>query len=40
MKTRPSMSDYARYGPDADREILGIVDPRRKDGPVIIQGTK
>ncbi|MDK2989998.1 methyl-coenzyme M reductase operon protein D [Methanoculleus sp.] len=40
MKTRPTMSDYAKYGPDADREILGLVDPRRKDGPVIIQGTK
>jgi len=40
MKTQPSTSDYAKYGPDADREILGLVDPRRKDGPVIIQGNK
>lgn len=40
MKTRPTLSDYAKYGPDADREILGLVDPRKKDGPVIIQGTK
>ena len=40
MKTGPTLSDYAKYGPDADREILGLVDPRRKDGPVIIQGTK
>ena len=40
MKTQPTMSDFAKYGPDADREILGLVDPRRKDGPVIIQGTK
>lgn len=40
MKTQPTVSDYAKYGPDADREILGLVDPRKKDGPVIIQGTK
>jgi methyl-coenzyme M reductase subunit D len=40
MKTQPTMSDYAKYGPDADKEILGLVDPRRKDGPIIIQGTK
>ncbi len=40
MKTQPSMSDYARYGPDADRDLLGLADPRRKDGLVIIQGTK
>jgi len=40
MKTRPSMSDYARYGPDTDRDLLGLVDPRRKDGLVIIQSTK
>jgi methyl-coenzyme M reductase subunit D len=40
MKTQPTMSDYAKYGPDADKEILGLVDPRKKGGPVIIQGTK
>ena len=40
MKTRPTVSDYAKYGPDADREILGLVDPRKKGGPIIIQGTK
>ncbi len=40
MKTRPTISDYAKYGPDADKEILGLVDPRKKGGPIIIQGTK
>ena len=40
MKTQPTVSDYAKYGPDADREILGLVDPRKKGGPVIIQGNK
>ncbi len=40
MKTKPTLSDYARYGPDADERVLGLVDPRRKEGPTIIQGTK
>jgi methyl-coenzyme M reductase subunit D len=40
MKTRPTVSDYAKYGPDADTKILGLVDPRKKAGPVIIQGNK
>ncbi|HOB18313.1 MAG TPA: methyl-coenzyme M reductase operon protein D [Candidatus Methanoculleus thermohydrogenotrophicum] len=40
MKTQPTLSDYAKYGPDADRELLGLVDPRKKDRPIIIQGTK
>lgn len=37
MKTQPTTSDYAKYGPDADKQILGICDPKRKDGLVIIQ---
>jgi methyl-coenzyme M reductase subunit D len=40
MKTEPTLSDYAKYGPDADKMILGLVDPRSKSGPVILQGTK
>ena len=40
MKTEPTTSDYAKYGPNADEMILGLVDPRKKDGPVIIQGLK
>jgi len=40
MKTEPSLSDYAKYGPDADRSIIGMTDPRSKCGPVIIQGIK
>ncbi|MCT8336513.1 methyl-coenzyme M reductase operon protein D [Methanoculleus sp. Afa-1] len=40
MKTQPTISDYAKYGPDADKEILGLVDPRKKEGPIIIQGNK
>lgn len=40
MKTEPTLSDYAKYGPDADEMIIGLVDPRKKEGPVIIQGLK
>ncbi|MEA2035767.1 MAG: methyl-coenzyme M reductase operon protein D [Euryarchaeota archaeon] len=37
MKTRASLVDYAKYGPDADEAIIGLVDPRKTEGPVIIQ---
>jgi methyl-coenzyme M reductase subunit D len=39
MKTEPSIIDYAKYGPDADREMLGLSDPRSRTGPIILQGT-
>jgi len=39
MKTAPSLVDYARYGPNADRDIIGLTE-RGKPGPVILQGTK
>jgi len=40
MKTEPSLSDYAKYGPDADKMMLGLADPSSKKGPVILQGIK
>jgi methyl-coenzyme M reductase subunit D len=40
MKTDPSLSDYAKYGPDADKSIIGMADPKSKTGPVILQGIK
>lgn len=40
MKTSPSLVDYAKYGPNADRDILGLSDPKSHSGPVIIQGIK
>ena len=40
MKTTPSLVDYAKYGPDADKDILGMADPKSRSGPVIIQGNK
>lgn len=36
MKSRASLVDYAKYGPNADEFIIGLTDPRRNDGPVII----
>ncbi|HON81656.1 MAG TPA: methyl-coenzyme M reductase operon protein D [Methanoregulaceae archaeon] len=40
MKTEPTIVDYAKYGPDADKAIIGITDPGSRSGPIIIQGTK
>ena len=40
MKTEPTLVDYAKYGPDADRDLLGLSDPRSTSGPVILQGCK
>ena len=40
MKTAPSLVDYCKYGPNADREMLGLADPSSKSKPVILQGIK
>lgn len=40
MKTKPTLVDYARYGPEADESVIGLTDPGKKGGPVIIQGLK
>jgi len=40
MKTEPSLVDYCKYGPNADKEMLGLTDPSSRSRPVIIQGTK
>jgi len=40
MKTEPSIVDYAKYGPNADKELLGLADPNSRTGPIILQGTK
>jgi methyl-coenzyme M reductase subunit D len=40
MKTEPSLVDYAKYGPNADKAIIGMADPGSRSGPVIIQGLK
>jgi methyl-coenzyme M reductase subunit D len=40
MKTEPSLVDYCKYGPNADKEMLGLADPSSKSKPIIIQGIK
>ena len=40
MKTSPSLADYCKYGPNADKSILGLADPKSKSRPIIIQGLK
>lgn len=40
MKTEATLSDYAKYGSDADKSIIGMTDPRSKSGPIILQGIK
>jgi methyl-coenzyme M reductase subunit D len=40
MKTEPSLVDYCKYGPNADKDILGLADPNSKSRPVILQGNK
>ena len=36
IKTQPSVVDYARYGPHADKNVIGLVDPKRKEKPALI----
>ena len=38
MKTQASLTDYAKYGPNVDPAVIGLTDPRKKEGPIIIQG--
>jgi len=40
MKTEPSLVDYCKYGPDADKTIIGLADPNSKSKPIILQGHK
>ena len=37
MKTEPSLVDYCKYGPNADKTMLGLADPNSKSRPIIIQ---
>jgi len=40
MRSTPTQTDYAKYGPRADEMMIGIVDPKNKTGPTLIQGIK
>ncbi|MFA5330844.1 MAG: methyl-coenzyme M reductase operon protein D [Methanoregula sp.] len=37
MKSEPSLVDYAKYGPGADKSMVGLVDPKRKEQPSVIR---
>jgi len=38
MKTQPTLTDYAKYGPDAEKDLIGMIDPKSHKGPIILQG--
>lgn len=40
MRSNFTLSDYAKYGIVDDDRILGMSDPKSKQRPIIIQGTK
>jgi len=40
MRSTPTQTDYAKYGPGADAMMIGIVDPKNKTGPTLIQGNR
>jgi len=40
MKSTPTQVDYAKYGPNANEIMLGLVDPRNKTGPTLLQGNR
>ena len=40
MRSTPTQVDYAKYGPNADEIMIGLVDPKNKTGPTLLQGLK
>jgi methyl-coenzyme M reductase subunit D len=40
MKSVPTTTDYAKYGPEMEESVLGMTDPKQKGCPIIIQGAK
>jgi methyl-coenzyme M reductase operon protein D len=40
MKSIPTTTDYAKYGPEMEESLLGMTDPKQKGCPIIIQGVK
>ncbi len=40
MKSIPTTTDYAKYGPEMEESMLGMTDPKQKGCPIIIQGVK
>ena len=40
MRSTPTQTDYAKYGPEGDPLMIGLVDPKNKTGPTLIQGNR
>jgi methyl-coenzyme M reductase subunit D len=40
MRSSMTMTDYAKYGIVEDERILGMVDPKSKTRPIILQGNR
>lgn len=40
MRSTPTQVDYAKYGPNANEIMLGLVDPKNKTGPTLLQGNR
>lgn len=40
MKAQMTVSDYAKYGPKVDRDLIGLTEPGKKGKLTIIQGLK
>ena len=40
MRSNMTTTDYAKYGIVDDKRILGMSDPKSKQRPIILQGTK
>jgi methyl-coenzyme M reductase subunit D len=40
IKPSMTMVDFAKYGPNADPDLIGMVDPRSKDLPVMIRSAE
>ncbi|MDN7024598.1 methyl-coenzyme M reductase operon protein D [Methanoculleus sp. FWC-SCC1] len=37
MKNAPSLVDYTKYGPGVNPDLIGLADPRSRDGPVLLR---
>jgi len=37
MRSTPTQVDYAKYGPNANEIMIGLVDPKNKTGPTLLQ---
>jgi len=40
MRSTPTQVDYAKYGPNANEIMIGLVDPKNKTGPTLLQGNR